>query len=138
MDITNTTDCLKINFQLHHVYFSLGFSFTQCIWMILNFIICKECDDALLNGRMNLPHCKYFWEQKWFLDAVFHQKFMILEASCNFDWQMIYYYWKQVFSVKPAVSIFHGEHRCFEPPKVQKAYNIMIFDGKQHPRNIWC
>ena len=87
MDITNTTDCLKINFQLHHVYFSLGFSFTQCIWMILNFIICKECDDALLNGRMNLPHCKYFWEQKWFLDAVFHQKFMILEASCNFDWQ---------------------------------------------------
>jgi hypothetical protein len=29
------------------------------------------------------------------------------------------------------------EKRREFPPKVQEAYNIMIFDGKQHPKIIW-
>ena len=33
------------------------------------------------------------------------------------------------------MSIFHGENRLFGQPNVQEAYNI--FDGKQHPKNIW-
>ena len=28
---------------------------------------------------------------------------------------------------KPAMSIFHGEHRFFGQPKVQEAYNIINF-----------
>ena len=35
------------------------------------------------------------------------------------------------------IPVFHGEDRFFGPPKEQEAYNIMIFDGKQHRKNIW-
>ena len=39
------------------------------------------------------------------------------------------------------MSIFHGENGFFGQPKVQEAYvkhdTVFIFDGKQHPKNIW-
>ena len=38
------------------------------------------------------------------------------------------------------MSIFHVEDGFFGQPKVQEAYNyhiFLIFDGKQHPKNIW-
>ena len=41
---------------------------------------------------------------------------------------------------EPAVSTFHGEDGFFGPPKVQEGlqnHNFLIFDGKQHPKNIW-
>ena len=38
------------------------------------------------------------------------------------------------------MSIFHGEDRFFDPPKVQEGLQhhiYLIFDGKQHCKNIW-
>ena len=39
------------------------------------------------------------------------------------------------------MSIFHGEDEFFGPSKVQEAYlqhqDFFIFDGKQHPKNIF-
>ena len=38
------------------------------------------------------------------------------------------------------MSTFPGEDRGFGPPKVQEVYNIiyfLIFDGKQHPKNMY-
>ena len=41
---------------------------------------------------------------------------------------------------RPAGSIFHVEHGFFGQQKVQvglQHHNFLIFDGKQHPKNIW-
>ena len=39
------------------------------------------------------------------------------------------------------MSIFHGENGLFGQPNVRTGglqhHNFLIFDGKQHPKNIW-